>query len=94
MTYNASVKLGRDPGVLGPEGEDDPADTEINTGSKKCGSNGEAADLHEEAVLGPLVLPAHDATSIANDLADEPKSHGEQEYGAAPREGVHADETE
>lgn len=92
MTYNTRVELGRDPRVLRAERKHDPPDTQIDARSQERRGDSQAADLHQEPVLGPLVLPAHDAPGVPYDLAEEAERHGDGEGTAAPRPGEDAEE--
>ena len=49
---DARVREGFDAGVFGAEGDDDAGEGEVDAGGEEGGGDGEAAYLHEEAVLG------------------------------------------
>src|SRR3569833_630783 len=88
---DAGVVFGREPAVLGPEGVDDAAEAEVDAGGHEGGRDGQAADLDEEAVLVPLVLPRHDSAGVADNLADQAERHGDEETKTAPRHRVRDD---
>lgn len=92
--YEAGVELGLDARVLRAEGVDDAAEAEVDAAGEEGGADGQAADLHEEAVLGPGVEGAHDAAGVAEDLEDGAGDEGKGEAEAAAGDGVGADEAE
>jgi hypothetical protein len=89
--HDASVPLGLDAGVIRAKGVDDLAQGEVDAGGEEGRADGEAADLHEEDLVDPLVLVGDDAACVAEDFAEDAEEHGDEEGEAAAGEGVGQD---
>lgn len=96
-TYDAGVVWRRDSRVLRSKDSNDTTQTEVDGSSHESRADGQAANLHEEAVLIPGVNPSHDSAGVSDDLADETECEGNGESRATTSDGVddqEADERE
>lgn len=87
-TNDSCVPLGPESRVLRAKGIDDPPQAQVDAGGHEGRADGETADLHEEAVLVPLIVPTPDAAAVADDLAEQTEEHGDGEGKAAAGDGV------
>jgi hypothetical protein len=93
-THDSSVKLGTNPRVLRAKGVYNASQAEIHTRREERRADGEANDLGHEAGVEPLVLPAHDAASVADDLAQDAQAHGDGEAQTPAGDGPGSREAE
>ncbi|TPX12266.1 uncharacterized protein E0L32_007152 [Thyridium curvatum] len=89
---DARVVRGRDARVGGAERAHDAPQAEVDAGGHEGRPDGQADDLHEEPLLLPGVLPAHDAPRVAEDLAERAQDEGRRE--GVPAAGGGAGEQE
>ena len=57
-TYKSSIGLWLDPRVLRAKGIDDPPQTKIQSRGEESWGDGQTHNLHQEARLLPLIVPA------------------------------------
>lgn len=93
-TYDASVVSRGDPGVLRSKDGNDPTKAEIDTSSHKSRSDSQAANLHQKPILIPRIHPAHDPSTISENLTDETQTQGDCESCGLAGEGIDAHEAE
>ena len=65
-----------------------PAKTEVDSTGHKGRGDGQTHDLHEESVVVPLVLPAHDTANIAEDFQNDAAHHRNREGRGTSGEGI------
>lgn len=84
---DSRIILGRQPRVFATECCDNPSQTQVDTRSHERRSNCKTTNLHQEAILAPGVLPAHDAAGVAEHLADEAQDECDIESRADSSDG-------
>lgn len=92
--YNSGIRFWGDAAVLWPKRIHDPTQAEIDAARHECWCNGETHDLHQKPGILPLVLPAHDAACVANDLEDNAGGHRKMERCSSSSEAVGDGEAE
>jgi hypothetical protein len=89
--YDSGVRFWGDPGVLRAKCIYNPSKTEVYSAGHEGWSNGQTHDLHEETIITPLILPAHETPRIAKDFQDDAGKHGNREGRGASCEGIGGD---
>ena len=84
---NPRITPGRDPGILAPERRHDPAQRQIQAGGQEGGRDGQAHDLHEEAVLVEGVVVRHQPADVAEHFEGAAADEGDAEAEEAAGEG-------
>lgn len=87
VAYDPGVPFRRDPRILGPKRSDNLPQTEINPRSEERRPDSQTANLHQERILVPLVLPAKDASRVPNHLGHDPQHHGHAKQVRPARAG-------
>ena len=64
---------------MGTERANDATETEIDASGHECRCDGEAHNLHEEAILRPLVLPRHYSSNVSQYLQESPSAESKCE---------------
>ena len=79
------VAGGLDPRHFGWEVLDDLTQTEVDACREECGSDGEADDLRQEAILAERVVMRYQSADVADDFGDTTYANGDPE-GCLPSE--------
>lgn len=94
QTNQSSIRLGLNPRILRPERVHDAPQAQIQPRGHERRRDRQADNLDQEAILRPLVVVAHEAARVADDLENRAGQHGHAERQRAPRGDVDEQEAD